>query len=240
MPRNRTEPMLRQRANVAMGVPAKGHDDDDSSSSDSNNSGSRSHTRNKKSGQEPHHEEDEDPSEDEGGGLTPFQASLMCLAVINQVTAIQISTDIFYSVNSIMQMTTATLQSAIKTVNTQNYPLLPKDLQDDEALALLVWIGPAASWQLHALLMYVHVCLQCNTMVCIHSFCRDFESKSYWVSYCVELHSQNQRKDELVKPPLNVLTKLTQWTNWKESTLDSLELEHSCFVSRVPMRPLPL
>jgi hypothetical protein len=54
----------------------------------------------------------------------------------------------------------------------------------------------------------------------------------------VELHSQDQRKDELVKPTPNMLTKLTQWTNWKESTLDSLELESSCFVSRVPMRYL--
>jgi hypothetical protein len=74
----------------------------------------------------------------------------MCLAGINQATAIQISTDIFDSVNTIMQMTTATLQSAIKTVNTQSYPRLPKDLGSNEALELLVRIGPVASWQLAA------------------------------------------------------------------------------------------
>jgi hypothetical protein len=95
------------------------HDDDDSSNnSDSYDSDP---VPNRKSGRDPHHEGG-DPSADEvdKDGLTAFQASLMCLAGINQATAIQVSTDIFDSVDTIMQMTTATLKSAIKTVNTQS------------------------------------------------------------------------------------------------------------------------
>jgi hypothetical protein len=78
----------------------------------------------------------------------------MCLPGINSATAVQISHDIYYSPNSIMQMTTATLHSAIKVVNTQSYPQLPRGLKPEEALELLVRIGPAASWQLHALLIF--------------------------------------------------------------------------------------
>jgi hypothetical protein len=69
------------------------HDDDDSSnSSDSYESDPDPRTPNRKSGRDPHHE-DGDPSADEvdKDGLTAFQASLMCLAGINQATAIQVS-----------------------------------------------------------------------------------------------------------------------------------------------------